>query len=275
MNTLFEIGKNFINSIVRILQFAVLEIKGFFQRNRYGVMGTIAFHMVLLILFLGIHLKTKRTFTESEIYIEIPPELSDQIQKERDDEIAKVLKEKKSEISQSVDELLKSIAVNQNTQKKNSDPKQKIQNMIADIRKNMNDFVSDGESEMGKKGDSDEFKQDSLKSLTEMAKQQLLDSLQNLEYNGASSVYYNLKNRHKIYLPIPVFKCEGEGKIVVQIKVDNSGSVINSSIIKEQSVDDDCLFEAALLASRKTRFNVKINGLLVQTGTITYHFVRQ
>ncbi|RUT73155.1 energy transducer TonB family protein [Ancylomarina longa] len=275
MITFSEIGKSFTNSITRVLRYSVVEISGFFQRNRYGVMGTIAFHMLLLIFFLSIHLRTKRTFIESEIYIEIPQELSDQIQKKKEDEIAEALKAKKSEISQSVDELLKSIAVNQNVEKKNADPKQNVRNMIANIQKNMQDYTSDDAADIDKSGDSNEFQKDSLRSVEEQQKQKLLDSLQNLEYNGASSVYYSLKDRYKVFLPIPVFKCEGEGKIMVEIKVDKSGRVLNASINRGQSIEDDCLFEAALLASRKTRFNVSTNSPIVQIGTITYQFVKQ
>ncbi|WP_372755749.1 energy transducer TonB [Labilibaculum sp.] len=238
-------------------------------------MGTIAFHMFLLILMLLFKLNTKKTFLESEISIEIPLELSEQLLKEEKEKIEEALEEKNSEISKSVDELLRSIAVNQNVAKSQNDPQQKVDQLIDEVRKDLDELGSD-DAANGESNDIREFLNDSISAAEAKEKQKLLDSLESIEYSGPSSVYYNLEGRHKVYLPIPVFKCEGEGLIAVQIVVNQSGRVIQSSILNQESgVQDDCLFDAALQASRKTRFNVSTSSPAQQIGKITYQFVRQ
>ena len=274
MKSLPDIVKGFGSWIVQFSRYLFSEFMGFLRRNKYGVMGTIAFHMVLIIILLSFKLNTRREFTEAEIFIDIPPEVAEQILKEEQEKIEKVLEEKNSEISESVEELLRSIAVNRNIKKSSSDPKQNVDKMIEEIRRNLDEYSSD-DAPVGGGNDLSEFKKDSLTAAQEKEKQRMLDSLESVEYSGPSSVYYSLEGRHKVYLPIPVFKCEGEGKIVVQIVVNRGGRVLDAKVLKRESVQDDCLFEAALQASRKTRFNVSTKSPERQTGTITYHFVKQ
>ena len=263
-----------IETIKRLIVSIGYEFVGFLKRNKYGVMGTLAFHMLLLIILLSFQLHTKRMFLEAEIFIDIPPEIAEQILEEKEEEIEKAIEEKNSEKNESVDELLRSIAVNQNVQKSSSDPKQKVEDMIDEIKKKLGELGSD-ESQGDNEGYG-EFKKDSISIAEEREKQRLLDSLQSIEYSGPSSVYYSLEGRHKIFLPIPVFKCEGEGKIVVQILVNRNGRVIDTKILKDKcDVQDDCLFEAAIEASQRTRFNVSNASPVSQQGTITYHFVKQ
>ncbi|MCT4603019.1 MAG: energy transducer TonB [Marinifilum sp.] len=274
MKSFSEIGKIFVEQVKEFVLYTISEFRGFLKRNKYGVMGTLAFHLIVLILLFSFKLHTKREFLEAEIFIDIPPEVAEQILEEKEEEIKKEIEEKNSEISESVDKLLRSIAVNQNVKKSNSDPKQKVEDMIDEIKKNLDEYGSDDAS-AGNDG-LNEFKKDSLSLAEEREKQRVLDSLQSIEYSGPSSVYYNLEGRHKVYLPIPVFKCEGEGKIVVQIGVSRSGRVVESKILKEQcSVQDDCLFDAALDATKRSRFNVSNSSPQTQTGTITYNFVKQ
>jgi TonB family protein len=265
--------KSILAKLAELLREIAKEFRGFLSRNRYGVMGTIAFHMLLLIILLSFKLNTRREFVEPEIFIDIPLEVAEQIAKEEEEKIEKELEEKKSEISESVDELLKSIAVNQNVKKNNSDPKKNVQDMIDEIQKNLDQYGSDivpgGGENLG------EFKKDSLNALNEKEKQRMLDSLQSIEYSGPSSVYYSLKDRHKVYLPIPVFKCENSGKVVVQIKVNQAGKVINAKIVEKESDNDNSLWDAALTSSRRSRFNVSSSAPNQQVGTITYHFVKQ
>lgn len=274
MNSIKDTITSIRTQITQFGKYMVSEYKGFVSRNRYGIMGTLAFHLFLLIILFSFKLNTKRIFSEPEIFIDISAEIAEQILKEEEEKIEKALEEKNSEINKSVDELLKSIAVNQNVKKSKSDPKENLENMIEEIRKNLDEYGSD-EAPGGKKNSND-YKLDSITVAEAKKQQRALDSLQSIEYSGPSSVYYSLEGRHKIYLPIPVFKCEGEGKIVVQIVVNRSGKVINANVLEKKSdVKDECLFEAAIGASYKTKFNISSSSPIQQKGSITFHFVRQ
>ncbi|MFN8241652.1 MAG: energy transducer TonB, partial [Bacteroidales bacterium] len=95
-------------------------------------------------------------------------------------------------------------------------------------------------------------------------------------YSGPTRIYYNLAGRIHTYLPIPIYKCEGSGKVVLAITVTPSGEVTEAKIITgESTATDQCLFETATRTARLTRFNADAAISRNQTGTLTYLFVAQ
>jgi hypothetical protein len=90
--------------------------------------------------------------------------------------------------------------------------------------------------------------------------------------NKNSSVSYSLKDRKDQHLPPPVYLCEENGKIVINIKVNASGTVFDTSVNKAASTSsNDCLIDSALEYARDARFNSA--SAANQIGTITYIFV--
>jgi hypothetical protein len=95
-------------------------------------------------------------------------------------------------------------------------------------------------------------------------------------FNGPTRIYYNLPGRTHTYLPVPIYKCEGSGKVVLSIEVSPKGIVISAKIITAESTTaDPCLIETAVSSALISRFNPDVNAQKVQTGTLTYHFVAQ
>jgi outer membrane biosynthesis protein TonB len=95
-------------------------------------------------------------------------------------------------------------------------------------------------------------------------------------FKGPTNIYFDLPNRRQIDLYIPVYKCQGNGKVVVNIIVDQAGEVENVAIDKTASDNDDCLFDAASDAASRSRFNSDFkNSPPKQKGSITYLFVAQ
>lgn len=96
------------------------------------------------------------------------------------------------------------------------------------------------------------------------------------KYSGPTRIYYSLKGRIHTYLPIPIYKCEGSGKVTLSIEVNPRGLVTNARLIESESTTkDDCLVETAINAALISRFNVESSSLKSQSGTLTYHFVAQ
>ena len=118
------------------------------------------------------------------------------------------------------------------------------------------------------------YQKDSLQNDRDKREQEL-DSLKSTFYAGESSVSYNLKDRYARFLPIPVFKCEYGGKVVVEILVNPKGVVQKAKILEDQSQSDDCLWRVAADAAKRSRFNEKPDAPALQKGTITYNFVKQ
>jgi hypothetical protein len=95
-------------------------------------------------------------------------------------------------------------------------------------------------------------------------------------YKGPTRIYYDLKNRIHTYLPIPIYKCEGAGKIVLSIQVNQKGVVEEAKIIESESTTNDlCLIETAVSTALISRFKADLNSPKLQSGTLTYHFVAQ
>jgi len=95
-------------------------------------------------------------------------------------------------------------------------------------------------------------------------------------YKGPTRIYYNLPGRTHTWLPLPIYKCQGEGKVVLSITVSQKGLVEKAVIIESESTTSDpCLVETAVSTAMDSRFNADINAAKSQTGSLTYQFVAQ
>jgi hypothetical protein len=95
-------------------------------------------------------------------------------------------------------------------------------------------------------------------------------------YKGPTRIYYDLAGRTHTYLPIPIYKCQGSGKVVLSIEVNQKGIVTRALIVtNESTTSDPCLIETAVTTALISRFNSDINSPKTETGTLSYHFVAQ
>jgi hypothetical protein len=96
------------------------------------------------------------------------------------------------------------------------------------------------------------------------------------KYSGPTRIYYNLEGRTHTYLPLPIYKCEGAGKVVLSIEVNPKGIVTAASVIADESTTSDpCLVETAYKTAIISQFNADIRAPKSQAGTLTYLFVAQ
>jgi hypothetical protein len=95
-------------------------------------------------------------------------------------------------------------------------------------------------------------------------------------FKGPTRIYYNMTGRNHLYLPIPIYKCQGSGKVVLYIDVNQKGFVERALVIEEESsTSDPCLIETAVNTALVSRFNADINSPKIQRGTLSYQFVAQ
>jgi TonB family protein len=74
-------------------------------------------------------------------------------------------------------------------------------------------------------------------------------------------------------LPEPDYRIQQSGRVVVRIKVDREGTVIEAKAQQSGStVMDATLYEAAERAALKAKFNSSPDSPVSQWGTITYVF---
>lgn len=239
------------------------------DEHRHGVMGTVIFHLVLAICLVSMGISRLENHVEMEIELDMPePEIVQQQQEE--------MKKKEEIARQAADEevsrMLRSMAVNEDVVKRSeaAEPHERIEEYINEIQEELRgDYGDRYKAEKNKhfKEDSVQFKKDQ--------QQRMLDSLQSTVYVGKSSVSYHIKGRYKTYLPIPVYKCEFGGKVVVAVVVNPRGRVVKAEVMDKDSDTDSNLREVAVEAALRSEFNADAKAPERQTGTITYNFVEQ
>ncbi|OEK09288.1 hypothetical protein A8C32_11230 [Flavivirga aquatica] len=90
--------------------------------------------------------------------------------------------------------------------------------------------------------------------------------------NSKSSIGFSLVNRTKVYIPIPVYLCEVDGKIVVNITVNSNGDVIDAYINTSSTSNNECLIEHALDYAKQSKFSID-GSKKTQIGSITFSFI--
>ena len=244
------------------------ELCGWLLLHRRGVMGTVIFHLVLAIAFLGVKISQADVHVEMEIVMEAPDE--EEVEQLRAEE------RRREEIRQrasgeEVKRMLRSIAVNENIEAQSAQPMENISDYIDEIRAELAEAGGDGRYAAWR---NEHYRSDSLRWAQDR-EEQALDSLKSVFYAGESSVSYNLEGRYARFLPIPVFKCESGGKVVVTIAVNPQGTVVVAEVEQALSENNEILWRVAKDAAERSRFNEKPDAPSRQEGTITYHFVKQ
>lgn len=93
---------------------------------------------------------------------------------------------------------------------------------------------------------------------------------------GGNGVSYSLSGRSASALPKPAYQSQAEGKVVVEVRVDQNGNVLSARPgVKGSTTSDKQLHEAAKKAALKAKFNVEKDAPAQQIGTITYSFILQ
>ncbi len=94
-----------------------------------------------------------------------------------------------------------------------------------------------------------------------------------LGLSGGDGVSADLTGRNPVYLPTPEFDVQKEGIVKVEIQVDRSGKVVSANPgVKGSTTLDSYLLGVAKRAALLSRFDNKEDAQNIQTGTITYIF---
>jgi len=107
----------------------------------------------------------------------------------------------------------------------------------------------------------------SFSKVNELLKKQQAESV-----NTKSTISFSLVDRRKVFIPIPVYLCEVDGKIVVNITVNDKGDVIDAYINNSSTSDNECLKGHALEYARQSQFSADPMKKK-QLGSITFHFI--
>ncbi len=90
---------------------------------------------------------------------------------------------------------------------------------------------------------------------------------------GTGDGNYYLKGRAALSKPKPDYTCQEEGKVVVIIKVDRKGKTVSAKVGKGTTNMAECLTKRAIEAAMRTKWEPDSNAPFEQQGSITYHFI--
>jgi len=247
------------------------------SNGRYaGILGTIILHLIAGIIFMSLQLRSLQKKITSEYVVELapPPEAAAKIETKPESTPSTVEKVLKGD-----DEMLniaKNLSAKADEKINPADYIDKVKEELIKSGKLGADNYIDDQKKIKEQGGDESLtlqKENSDKKTEEKprASQQLAAN-----YKGPTRIYYDLFGRNHLYLPIPIYKCEGSGKVVLTIEVDQNGVVQKAQIVeRESTVTDQCLVETAINTALLSRFNPDSNAPRIQIGSLTYQFVAQ
>lgn len=253
-------------------------LKGYTSEQRYGIIGTFLFHLLLLICFLLFGLTSMDPPPDSGIALnfgtsnvgsgEIQPEetSTSEIKPTNPDDIdaAPVDPNPVTEEVMTQD-VVETVDVEE--EKKQEEVKEKKPEISDELKQTLSNAFNK-KTNSGSEG-NDNQKGD--KGKVEGTKDGSAYDGTGGEGNGFS---YSLAGRGHLSIPKPVDNSQEEGKVVVQIFVDRQGNVVKATPgVRGTTTTSAKLWQKAKEAAMKAKFTANAGAPETQTGSITYVFI--
>jgi TonB family protein len=239
------------------------------DRHKYGILITIIFHLLMVVVFYAIKVNNLSKKTEINIPIEVASE--EDIQAVR---LLEAMKQQGEALNSQLGENISSnqgrnIPVNVSDKFKDEISTEKYEEEVKHEIK----YDEEWNPEAYTEEHENQLKEDAENFLNELKKKQ---NTHKVSFKGKTNIYYDLQGRSHTYLPVPVYQCEGGGTVVVSIEVSPEGRVVNAVVshISANSTDD-CYSEAARSFALRSQFEEAPAGKGNQKGTLTYEFIAQ
>lgn len=244
------------------------KVYNIYRSNIYGVITTLCFHIIVLIVLLTLNLKYDKKYIEDVILLDFKNEVPKIQDAEKEQQRTNA---SGSQQMPGSNLLSSNRAVNEANRlgSRTNDPffDKAYNNEVAAAKK----LVSDVNKNLAKKipeiGDIRMPENNTQGKTREEVKQ--------LNFKGKSNIHYSLENRFHVRLPIPVYLAEGGGEVIVDIVVGRDGRVLEANPRQNSQIADLTVLAYAKQAAEKTWFNEDASATEKQKGTITYRFVAQ
>ncbi len=240
-----------------------------YKRNIYGVMGTLVFHILVVLMFLLADVDMKGSVKEEPLLIEFPDILPDpeEVQEEQEQESPDEIANDNSEVVSRSNAASNQMAQQNTTTSADEFFDDEYLKEIEAAKRLSTDVSNQLSKEIVDIND--------IKMPVETTEGMEPDSIKNIIYTGESNIVYYLENRYHVSLPIPVYLTQGGGKVIVDIVVDRQGKVNNATVRKNSRIKDQQIFVYAKTAALRTIFNADESAPISQKGTIHYTFIAQ
>jgi hypothetical protein len=242
-----------------------------FEITFTAIMATIIVHLAVAVIFMSVKVSAMKREIAAEIILAMEQEMPDPAMK-------KALELAKSEqFENATAEELVNIIKNMADKPLDIDPKEYEDMVKEELIKsgllNEKNFIDDQKM-------AEEAGREEIAIPDEEIKPQVTEKNQKPEekgtFRGPTRIFYDLAGRRHVFLPIPIYKCEGAGQITLAIVVDRAGNVLKAEPASGLSTTKDaCLTETAVNHALRSRFNSDQGAPEKQGGYLTFVFVSQ
>ena len=245
----------------------------FWEQHKIGILGTISIHLMIAIVLLAVKIKSTSVNNKYDIEINFKNEylpISEEEEKERQEKetvaMVHALRQglEASDIKNIAVDETKSNELNPTLQDDRGTNASDLYNEASRIKEQMN-------------ANKDLYKESILKGTEEIPNTPVKSTAPKDEgkYKGPAVISYYLEGRKAIELPVPAYKCQFGGQVVIDIEVGRDGKVTKASVDDKNSITDECINTAAIKAAFESTFTVSPKSEVKQKGSITYLFVPQ
>lgn len=242
-----------------------------------GILGTVIIHLIAAIIFMSFQLQSLKTKEKQIEKFEI-----EFAQLEEKKVSAKPVELPPTSVENILHDDVEMLNIARNLASKSEekiDPKDyidKVKDELIQSGKLGTDNFIDGQRGNNQTSEDDQFAIDKQAEKEKQEEKATDSQKMAANFRGPTRIYYDLQGRNHTYLPIPIYKCQGSGKVVLLIEVNQKGIVENATVLEgESTASDECLLETAVGTALVSRFESNLNAPRIQKGTLTYIFVAQ
>ena len=238
------------------------------KENINGILGTLVFHLLLVVIIMATRLSTVRKDFEERVFIQFETSISE----EEFRNLTESIMADRSDLREDSRGILRrDIAVSVSEERPVPDDfKNMSANELTDLDQRISEILRNAAEGIMPELDQTEIEFDPP---TEPLKSEMKEEE---PYTGPTTITYDLPGRNNIRMPVPVYKCPDGGVAEVDISVNRQGRVINASVNSSPSnFNEVCIYETAIEAALGSRFSVNYDAPEIQNGTITFYFQKQ
>jgi hypothetical protein len=236
-----------------------------------AVMATIIVHLLIAVIFMSVKVSAMKRELAAEIILAVEEEMPDP-------EMKKAIELSESEkFAGATAEDLVNVIKNLADKPIDIDPKE-YEDMVKE------ELIKSGllneKNYLDEQKKAEEAGNEEINIPTEEIKPKVAEKKEKPEekgtFRGPTRIFYDLAGRHHVYLPIPIYKCQGAGQITLAIEVDRQGRVLKAEPASSLSTTKDpCLTETAVEHALRSIFNADQSAPVKQGGFLTFVFVSQ
>ena len=244
--------------------------------NLAGLLGTLIIHLIAGIIFMSLQLSSLQKAISKQYEVELAPEPETVVKMKKIIEVPATSVEKVLKGDEEMLNIARNLSSKPAEKINASDYIDKVKDeLIKSGKLGVDNYIDEQKKLNESKGDENIMvKKDTISEKVKAKPKASQEMAAN--YKGPTRIYYDLIGRNHLYLPIPIYKCEGSGKVVLSIEVDQNGVVEKAQIAeRESTATDPCLVETAINTALLSRFNPDASSPRIQLGMLTYEFVAQ